>query len=99
MKDLYLLIFRGHKKAIILFFSVSTLVGIYIQYQENIFDFASFLSIGLSYFYCLYTWFNGTFTFAAPVNENSNDSDIIWRWLMIAISFLLFLYAIFEPLF
>lgn len=99
MKDLYLLIFRGHKKAIILFFSVFTLVGIYIQYLENIFDFTSFLPIGLSYFYCLYTWFNGTFTFASPVNENSSDSDVIWRWLMITISFLLFLYAIFEPLF
>lgn len=99
MKKIYLLMLKEHKKKIILFFSLLTLLGISIQFLTNFLNLASLVTILLAYIYCLYTWMNGTFTFADPIDDNSNNSDVFWRWIMIFISFSLFFYAILAPIY
>lgn len=99
VKELYLLILNNHKRKIYLFFSLLSLFGIAIQFYANSLNMASLLTICLAYIYCMYVWMNGTFTFAAPLDERSNSSDVFWRWIMILISFLLLIYAVLAPIY
>ncbi|WP_151769091.1 hypothetical protein [Acinetobacter colistiniresistens] len=99
MKELYLRILNQHKKKMIFFFSLLFLLGGGVQFQTNYSNLASLFTIFLACIYCLYAWLNGTFTFAAPLDENSSGSDVFWRWVMIFMSFLLFIYAFLAPIY
>lgn len=96
MKELYLLLLNKYKKEIILFLSIFTLIGIGVQYYTGDLNASSILAISISYLYCLYSWLNGNFTFASPVNISSNTNDVFWRWFMIGMSFLLHIYMMYD---
>lgn len=76
-----------------------TLIGIYIQYLMNVLNFNSILAIAMSYFFCMYSWLNGTFSYVFPINESSDNGEVIRRWWVIVMSSLLFLYTIVSPIF
>ncbi|MGY3821965.1 hypothetical protein [Acinetobacter haemolyticus] len=99
MKDLYLLILKEYKKEIVIGLLILTIIGVGIQYQMNVLTLSSVLTIFVSFFFCLYAWLNGTFTFAFPIDQRSSEGEIIRRWLMIVIGFMVHLFAIFEPVY
>lgn len=75
------------------------LMGIYVQYLMNVLNLSSILAMALSYFFCLYSWFNGTFTYVLAISENSDNGEVIRRWWVIIMSSLLYLYMIVSPIF
>jgi len=99
MKKLYLLILKKYKIWIISVYIFLTLIGIYVYYLMNLLDFSSVLVIAFSHFFCMYSWLNGIFTYVLPINENSDDGEVIRRWWVIFMSTFLYIYFIFSPIF
>ncbi len=76
MKEAYLLVYTRYK---FLIFSVYTLLsafGIFVQYIKEVLSVSSALVIFASTFFCLYAWFNGTFTFVFAIDVNSSIGEV-----------------------
>lgn len=99
MKTLYLLILRKYKIWIVIGYTIVTFVGLYIQSLMSLITIDTTLGVFLSFFLCMYAWFNGTFTFVFAIEENSSHGEVIRRWLVIVLSFMLHVYMIFAPIF
>lgn len=97
MKDTYLLIYTRYK---FLIFSVYTLIstlGIFVQYIKEVLSISSVLVIFSSTFFCLYAWFNGTFTFVFAIEVNSSTGEVYRRWCVILFSSLFYVYTLIDP--
>ncbi|ARG40215.1 TPA: hypothetical protein JI054_11040 [Acinetobacter baumannii] len=97
MKDTYLLIYTRYK---FLIFSVYTLIstlGIFVQYIKEVLSISSVLVIFSSTFFCLYAWFNGTFTFVFAIDVNSSTGEVYRRWCVILFSSLFYVYTLIDP--
>lgn len=97
MKDTYLLIYTRYK---FLIFSVYTLIstlGIFVQYIKEVLSISSVLVIFSSTFFCLYAWFNGTFTFVFAIDVNSSTGEVYRRWCVILFSSLFSVYTLIDP--
>ncbi|WP_252510147.1 hypothetical protein [Acinetobacter oleivorans] len=76
VKEAYLLVYTRYK---FLIFSVYTLLsafGIFVQYIKEVLSVSSALVIFASTFFCLYAWFNGTFTFVFAIDVNSSIGEV-----------------------
>ena len=98
MKELYLLILHKYKIWIIMGYFSFFLMGIYIQYFMNVLSLSSILAMALSYVFCLYSWFNGPFTYVLAISENSDNGEVLRRWFVIIMSSLCHVYMMVEPL-
>ncbi|MDP7911656.1 hypothetical protein, partial [Acinetobacter baumannii] len=97
VKDTYLLIYTRYK---FLIFSVYTLIstlGIFVQYIKEVLSISSVLVIFSSTFFCLYAWFNGTFTFVFAIDVNSSTGEVYRRWCVILFSSLFYVYTLIDP--
>lgn len=97
MKETYLLIYTRYK---FLIFSVYTLIsafGLFLQYINEVLSVSFSLSIFLSTFFCLYAWFNGTFTFVFAIDVNSSTGEVYRRWCVIIFSSLFYVYTLIDP--
>ena len=89
---------KKYKKETFVIIFAFTLIGFFIQYMVNAFTWSSFSSVLMSFLFCLYAWFNGTFTAALPIDEESSNGEVIRRGVMIATGVIVHLYMIFSPL-
>ncbi|HFF5223759.1 hypothetical protein, partial [Acinetobacter baumannii] len=83
-----------------LIFSVYTLIstlGIFVQYIKEVLSISSVLVIFSSTFFCLYAWFNGTFTFVFAIDVNSSTGEVYRRWCVILFSSLFYVYTLIDP--
>lgn len=97
MKETYLLIYTRYK---FLIFSVYTLIsafGLFFQYINEVLSISSCLSIFLSTFFCLYAWFNRTFTFVFAIDVNSSTGEVYRRWCVIIFCSLFYVYTLIDP--
>ena len=99
MKELYLHIFKKYKLWIILIYFIFSLAGVYFQYTFNQLNEVNLVIIFISYIFCLYVWLNGYISYALPVDEKSNMSDVFFRWVVITSATLSHLYFLVSPLF
>jgi len=94
VKDTYLLIYTRYK---FLIFSVYTLIstlGLFMQYTKEVLSITSILVVFASIFFCLYAWFNGTFTFVFAIDGNSSTGEVYRRWCLIIFSSLFYVYTL-----
>ncbi len=97
MKETYLLIYTRYK---FLIFSVYTLIsafGLFLQYIKEVLSISSVLVVFASTFFCLYAWFNGTFTFVFAIDVNSSTGEVYRRWCVIIFSSLFYVYTLIDP--
>lgn len=97
MKETYLLIYTRYKFLIFLVYTLISAFGLFLQYINEVLSISSSLSIFLSTFFCLYTWFNGTFTFVFAIDVNSSTGEVYRRWCVILFSSLFYVYTLIDP--
>ncbi|AQZ82970.1 hypothetical protein BUM88_15905 [Acinetobacter calcoaceticus] len=99
MKETYLLIYTRYKFLIFLVYTLISAFGLFLQYINEVLSISSILSIFLSTFFCLYAWFNGTFTFVFAIDGNSSTGEVYRRWCVIIFSSLFYVYTLIDPFF
>lgn len=97
MKETYLLIYTRYKFLIFLVYTLISAFGLFLQYINEVLSISSILSIFLSTFFCLYAWFNGTFTFVFAIDVNSSTGEVYRRWCVIIFSSLFYVYTLIAP--
>ncbi|GAA5587780.1 hypothetical protein Acal01_02959 [Acinetobacter calcoaceticus] len=97
MKETYLLIYTRYKFLIFLVYTLISAFGLFLQYINEVLSISSILSIFLSTFFCLYAWFNGTFTFVFAIDINSSTGEVYRRWCVIIFSSLFYVYTLIDP--
>lgn len=97
MKETYLLIYTRYKFLIFLVYTLISAFGLFLQYINEVLSISSILSIFLSTFFCLYAWFNGTFTFVFAIDVNSSTGEVYRRWCVIIFSSLFYVYTLIDP--
>jgi hypothetical protein len=97
VKETYLLIYTRYKFLIFLVYTLISAFGLFLQYINEVLSISSILSIFLSTFFCLYAWFNGTFTFVFAIDVNSSTGEVYRRWCVIIFSSLFYVYTLIAP--
>jgi hypothetical protein len=97
VKETYLLIYTRYKFLIFLVYTLISAFGLFLQYINEVLSISSILSIFLSTFFCLYAWFNGTFTFVFAIDINSSTGEVYRRWCVIIFSSLFYVYTLIDP--
>jgi len=97
VKETYLLIYTRYKFLIFLVYTLISAFGLFLQYINEVLSISSILSIFLSTFFCLYAWFNGTFTFVFAIDVNSSTGEVYRRWCVIIFSSLFYVYTLIDP--
>lgn len=97
MKETYLLIYTRYKFLIFLVYTLISAFGLFLQYINEVLSISSILSIFLSTFFCLYAWFNGTFTFVFAIDVNSSTGEVYRRWCVIIFSSSFYVYTLIDP--
>ncbi len=91
MKDTYLLIYTKYKFQIFLIYTLISAFGLFLQYIKEVLSISSVLVVFSSTFFCLYAWFNGTFTFVFAIDVNSSTGEVYRRWCVILFSSLFYM--------
>lgn len=99
MKETYLLIYTKYKLLILFIYTLISAFGIFVQYIKEVLSISSVLVIFASTFFCLYAWFNGTFTFVFSIDVNSSTGEVYRRWWVIFFSSLFYVYTLINPFF
>lgn len=97
MKETYLLIYTRYKFLIFLVYTLISAFGLFLQYINEVLSISSVLVIFSSTFFCLYAWFNGTFTFVFAMDVNSSTGEVYRRWCVILFSSLFYVYTLIDP--
>lgn len=97
MKETYLLIYTRYKFLIFLLYTLISALGLFLQYINEVLSISSVLVIFSSTFFCLYAWFNGTFTFVFAIDVNSSTGEVYRRWCVILFSSLFYVYTFIDP--
>jgi len=97
MKEFYLLIYTKYKLLIFLVYTLISALGLFLQYIKEVLSISSVLVIFASTFFCLYAWFNGTFTFVFAIDGNSSTGEVYRRWCVIFFSSLFYIYTLIDP--
>lgn len=97
MKETYLLIYTRYKFLIFWVYILISAFGLFLQYINEVLSISSFLVICISMFFCLYAWFNGTFTFVFAIDVNSSTGEVYRRWCVIIFSSLFYVYTLIDP--
>jgi len=97
VKETYLLIYTRYKFLIFCIYTLISVFGIFVQYIKEVLSISSVLVIFASTFFCLYAWFNGTFTFVFAIDGNSSTGEVYRRWCVIIFSSLFYLYTLIDP--
>lgn len=97
MKETYLLIYTKYKLLIFFIYTLISALGLFIQYIKEVLSITSILVVFSSTFYCLYAWFNGTFTFVFAIDGNSSTGEVYRRWCVIIFSSLFYVYTLIDP--
>ncbi len=96
MKETYLLIYTRYKFLIFLVYTLISALGLFLQYIKDVLTISSFLGICISMLFCLYAWFNGTFTFVFAIDGNSSTGEVYRRWCVILFSSLFYVYTLID---
>ncbi|ENV04639.1 hypothetical protein F968_00207 [Acinetobacter sp. NIPH 817] len=91
MKETYLLIYTKYKFPIFLIYTLISAFGLFLQYIKEVLSISSVLVVFSSTFFCLYAWFNGTFTFVFAIDVNSSTGEVYRRWCVILFSSLFYM--------
>lgn len=97
MKETYLLIYKKYKLLIFFIYTLISSLGLFIQYIKEVLSITSILVVFSSTFFCLYAWFNGTFTFVFAIDGNSSTGEVYRRWCVIIFSSLFYVYTLIDP--
>lgn len=97
MKETYLLIYTKYKLLIFFIYTLISAFGIFVQYIKEVLSISSVLVIFASTFFCLYAWFNRTFTFVFSIDVNSSTGEVYRRWCVIIFSSLFYVYTLIDP--
>ena len=97
MKETYLLIYTRYKFLIFWMYTLISAFGLFLQYINEVLSISSVLVIVSSTFFCLYAWFNGTFTFVFAIDVNSSTGEVYRRWCVILFSSLFYIYTLIDP--
>lgn len=97
MKETYLLIYKKYKLLIFFIYTLISALGLFIQYIKEVLSITSILVVFSSTFFCLYAWFNGTFTFVFAIDGNSSTGEVYRRWCVIIFSSLFYVYTLIDP--
>ncbi len=97
MKETYLLIYTKYKLLIFFIYTLISALGLFIQYIKEVLSITSILVVFSSKFFCLYAWFNGTFTFVFAIDGNSSTGEVYRRWCVIIFSSLFYVYTLIDP--
>lgn len=96
MKETYLLIYTKYKLLIFFIYTLISALGLFIQYIKEVLSITSILVVFSSTFFCLYAWFNGTFTFVFAIDGNSSTGEVYRRWCVILFSSLFYVYTLID---
>lgn len=97
MKETYLLIYTRYKFLIFLVYTLISALGLFLQYINKVLSITSVLVVFSSTFFCLYAWFNGTFTFVFAIDVYSSTGEVYRRWCVILFSSLFYVYTLIDP--
>ncbi|TPU29600.1 hypothetical protein FJU85_12915 [Acinetobacter baumannii] len=97
MKETYLLIYTKYKFPIFLIYTLISTLGLFMQYTKEVLSITSILVVFAPTFFCLYAWFNGTFTFVFAIDGNSSTGEVYRRWCVIIFSSLFYVYTLIDP--
>jgi len=97
VKETYLLIYTRYKLLIFTVYTLISAFGLFLQYINEVLSISSVLVIVSSTFFCLYAWFNGTFTFVFAIDVNSSTGEVYRRWWVILFSSLFYVYTLIDP--
>lgn len=97
MKETYLLIYTKYKLLIFFIYTLISALGLFIQYIKEVLSITSILVVFSSIFFCLYAWFNGTFTFVFAIDGNNSTGEVYRRWCVIIFSSLFYVYTLIDP--